>query len=223
MILSEKLELLLTNFYKSHSYEKITNKFWDSEELYGTITLSSNFHIWVYKTSKNGLEFVYLHKISRMSNQAIALPIEWVASNGFELTSFLSIHSDDEIHWVNDYFSKRLFLTQYVLKPTYTIEIHRTSWKKYEYIFLYKYNTITQQGLAIPVQSVPQISRYIHSIISGKKMMFNVGDKIKSNKGRAVGVGTVMKLYEDNGELMAKFEDGTWIRLGFYDCEKVNK
>ena len=170
-----------------------------------------------------GLDFVYLHKRSPLSNQAIALPVYWVSSNDFEFSSFLLLKDSGVVEWEDDYFDKRLFLAKYILKPTYTIEVHRTLWKKYKYIFLYKYNNTTRQGLAIPVEAVPKISRLIHAIIDGKKIVFKVGDKIRSYdvKNGAIDIGTVMHIYDSEQELVAKFEDGAWVRLQFCDCEIV--
>ena len=223
MILNSSLADKLSQFYKNSQYKQANVKFWDTEVLYGTVAVSSDFHIWVYKTSKDGLDFVYLHKRSPLSNQAIALPVYWVSSNDFEFSSFLLLKDSGVVEWEDDYFDKRLFLAKYILKPTYTIEVHRTLWKKYKYIFLYKYNNTTRQGLAIPVEAVPKISRLIHAIIDGKKIVFKVGDKIRSYdvKNGAIDIGTVMHIYDSEQELVAKFEDGAWVRLQFCDCEIV--
>ena len=53
--------------------------------------------------------------------------------------------------------------------------------------------------------------------------MFKVGDKIRSYdvKNGAIDIGTVMHIYDSEQELVAKFEDGAWVRLQFCDCEIV--
>lgn len=223
MMFNNSLAEKLSSFYNSDQYKNKNTAFWDHEELYGTITVSSVFHIWVYKTRKSGLEFVYLHKISPRSNQAIALPIYWVSENDFNFTKFLSMPSLKEIKWLKDYFDKRLYLTQYILKPTYTIEVHRTFRKKYEYIFLNKYNTTTRQALAIPVSAIPQIADLICLIVAGKLPKPEVGDKVESKRAinGAAGIGTVKKVDEVNKMCWVSFDDGGMVRLNFSDIKKI--
>lgn len=126
--------LVLEAFYKNDS-KQAQDYFWDENELYGTIKVAAGFTIWVYKTRKSGLDFVYLHKISPMSNQAIALPIEWVAANDFEFTKFLAMPTTTPVTWKGGFFNQMYLLQSYILRPTYEIDVYRTQWRKYEYIF----------------------------------------------------------------------------------------
>lgn len=223
MIFNTSLAEKLSNFYKSDQYKNKSTAFWDYEELYGTIVVNSRYHIWVYKTRKAGLEFVYLHKISPRSNQAIALPIFWVSDNNFEFTKFLSMDALKEIKWPGGFFDKMLFLTHYVLKPTYTIEVYRTFRKKYEYIFLNKYNNTTKQALAIPVIAVTQLSILIRSIIAGDLPVPKVDEEVECKRviDGAAGIGIVKMVDVVNKVCWVSFGPGSMVKLNFSDIKKV--
>ena len=223
MIFNTSLEEKLSYFYNSAQYKNKNAAFWDYKELYGTIVVNSRYHIWVYKTSKDGLEFVYLHKISTRSNQAIALPIFWVSNNNFEFTKFLFMDALKETKWPGGFFDKMLFLTHYVLRPTYTIEVYRTFRNKYEYIFLNKYNNTTKQALAIPVSVVHQISILIHTIVAGALPVPEVGEEVESKHviNGAAGVGIVKKVDLTNKVCWVSFGLGSMVKLNFSDIKKI--
>lgn len=223
MIFNTSLAEKLSYFYNSDQYRSKNTSFWDFKELYATIVVSPRYHIWVYKTSKDGLDFVYLHKISPRSNQAIALPLFWVSDNNFEFTKFLSMPALKEIKWPGGFFYKMLFLTHYVLKPTYTIEVYRTFRKKYEYIFLNKYNNISKQALAIPASAATQVSVLIRAIVAGELPVPKVGEKVECKRviDGAAGIGIVKMVNVANKVCWVSFGPGSMVKLNFSEIKKV--
>ncbi|MGM9569783.1 MAG: hypothetical protein ACI3XC_06865 [Phascolarctobacterium sp.] len=223
MTFNSSLAEKLSSFYNSDQYKNKNTAFWDDKELYGKIVVSPKYHIWVYKTSKDGMEFVYLHKISPRSNQAIALPIFWVSDNNFEFTKFLFMDALKETQWPGGFFDKMLFLTHYVLRPTYTIEVYRTFREKYEYIFLNKYNNTTKQALAIPASVVHQISILIRTMVGGDLPVPKVDEKVECKRviNGAAGIGIIKKVDEVKKICWVSFGPGSMVKLNFGDIKKV--
>lgn len=90
--------------------------------------------------------------------------------------------------------------------------------------FIHKYNQMSNQALAIPIVAVPKVSEFIHEIVSGKKVIFEVGDKVIciGNVSFVSGEkGTVKAVYDQKKEVHVKFENGAAKKVSFLDVKKI--